>query len=447
MVNNSICHLRWGYPNISLTRSEIRTCCKTPFQTVTDKDIDEHNIDLFLNTPYQKDRRLEMLQGIRHSDCKSCWSIEDQGATSLRGNSTDGFIGHANHVGLFNEFAEPTLEYVSKHVNINSKILESNEPFMLEVSIGNTCDMKCMYCNHVYSSQWATESLKNGSINIETYKSVQSKPNQKFLDMFWKWVDSKAKHSLNRIGIIGGEPLISPEFYEFIDKLLEVYNDREGLTKTRIWIVTNLNSTDTQYAKFLEYIPKITKLFTLEVHVSMEAMGEQAEYIRNGLDWNRFENNVNKLFKSDADIEIAFLPSITALSIPRFTTFLKWVYDLSINNNKPVMLKQNIVTYPGWQTPFILPNGFATYLDSAIDFMAEVSYGMPEVSDKFGTWPSYTKFLVNLRSGIQNSQPIDTVTMIQFARWFGDFDTKRNLNFVKTFPELEDFYKACKEIQ
>ena len=447
MVNNSICHLRWGYPNISLTRSEIRTCCKTPFQTVTDQDIDEHNIDLFLNTPYQKDRRLEMLQGTRHSDCKSCWSIEDQGATSLRGNSPDGFIGHANHVGMFNEFAEPTLDYVSKHVNINSKILESNDPFMLEVSIGNTCDMKCMYCNHVYSSQWATESLKNGSINIETYKSVQSKPNQKFLDMFWKWVDSKAKYSLNRIGIIGGEPLISPEFYEFIDKLLEVYKDREGLAKTRIWVVTNLNSTDAQYAKFLEYIPKITKLFTLEVHVSMEAMGEQAEYIRNGLDWNRFENNVNKLFKSDADIEIAFLPSITALSIPRFTTFLKWVYDLSIKYNKPVMLKQNIVTYPNWQTPFILPNNFATYLDSAIDFMAEVSYGMPEVSDKFGTWPSYTAFLVNLRSGIQNSQPIDTGTMRQFARWFDEFDSKRNLNLIKTFPEFEYFYKACKEVQ
>jgi pyruvate-formate lyase-activating enzyme len=414
---------------------------------VTDQDIDEHNIDLFLNTPYQKDRRLEMLQGTRHSDCKSCWSIEDQGATSLRGNSPDGFIGHANHIGMFNEFAEPTLDYVSKHVNINSKILESNDPFMLEVSIGNTCDMKCMYCNHVYSSQWATESLKNGSINIETYRSVQSKPNQKFLDMFWKWVDSKAKHSLNRIGIIGGEPLISPEFYEFIDKLLEVYKDREGLAKTRIWVVTNLNSTDAQYAKFLEYIPKITKLFTLEVHVSMEAMGEQAEYIRNGLDWNRFENNVNKLFKSDVDIEIAFLPSITALSIPRFTTFLKWVYDLSIKYNKPVMLKQNIVTYPGWQTPFILPNNFATYLNSAIDFMAEVSYGMPEVSDKFGTWPSYTAFLVNLRSGIQNSQPIDTGTMIQFAKWFDEFDSKRNLNLIKTFPEFEYFYKACKEVQ
>ena len=79
--------------------------------------------------------------------------------------------------------------------------------------------------------------------------------------------------------------------------------------------------------------------------------------------------------------------------------------------------------------------------------MAEVSYGMPEVSDKFGTWPSYTAFLVNLRSGIQNSQPIDTGTMRQFAKWFDEFDSKRNLNLIKTFPEFEYFYKACKEVQ
>lgn len=443
MVNNSICHLRWGYPNISLSRNEIRTCCKTPFQTVSDQDIDEHKIELFLNTPYQKERRLEMLQGVRHDDCRSCWSIEDQGATSLRGNSPKGFMGHAQHHNMFSEFTEQTLEYASSHVDINSKILESHNPFMLEVSLGNTCDMKCMYCNHVYSSQWATEGFKNGTISPEVYRSVLSQPNKRFLEMFWQWVDTKAKYSLDRIGIIGGEPLITPEFYEFIDKLLEIYADKEG-EKTRIWIVTNLNSTDAQYAKFLEYIPKITKLFTLEVHISMEALGEQAEYIRNGLDWARFENNVNKLFQSDADIELAFLPSITALSIPRFPAFIQWVYDLSIKYDKPVMLKQNIVTYPGWQTPFILPNTFASYLDSAVDFMLEVSHGMPEVSDKFGTWAAYTSFLINLRTGIQNSQPVDAGIMRQFALWFDDFDKKRNLNLSKTFPELESFYLACK---
>jgi hypothetical protein len=207
---NTVCHLRWGYPNISLSRNEIRTCCKTPFQKVSDELLDHYQTDIFLNTTYQKKRRMEMLQGIQHPDCKSCWSLEQSGATSLRGNNPYGFIDFAKRHDMFDEFDPPTLERISEEVSLDSKILESNNPFMLEVSLGNTCDMKCMYCNHVYSSQWASESLKNNTINMEIYKQVQTQPNERFINLFWNWVDTKAKHSLDRIGIIGGEPLITP---------------------------------------------------------------------------------------------------------------------------------------------------------------------------------------------------------------------------------------------
>ena len=344
---------------------------------------------------------------------------------------------------MFQEFTPPTLVEIANQVTIDSKILESNNPFMLEVSLGNTCDMKCMYCNHVYSSQWATESLKNNTINVEIYKQVQSNPNERFINLFWEWVNTKAKHSLDRIGIIGGEPLITPEFYDFLDKLIEVYADKEG-PKTRIWVVTNLNATDNYYNKFLEYIPKLSEKFILEVHISMEALNDQAEYIRNGLDWNRFESNVNKLFASNADIELAFLPSVTALAIPRFSKFLKWVYDLSKTHDKAVMLKQNIVTHPDVQSPFILPSEFADYLDPAIDWMQSISVNMPDVSDKFGTWPGYTDFLIKLRDGIRFNKNDNTMLKPRFATWFNDFDNKRNLNFGNTFPELANFYNECK---
>lgn len=405
--------------------------------------MDKYGTDIFLNTDYQKKRRMEMLQGVKHGDCKSCWSLEEAGAKSLRGNNPYGFIDFAKQHNMFDEFNPPTLEQISQEVSLDSKILESNNPFMLEVSLGNTCDMKCMYCNHVYSSQWASEGLKNNTISIETYKQVQTNPNERFINLFWEWVNTKAKHSLDRIGIIGGEPLITPEFYDFLDKLVEVYADKEG-PKTRIWVVTNLNATNNYYNKFLEYIPKLSEKFILEVHISMEALNDQAEYIRNGLEWNRFESNVNKLFASNADIELAFLPSVTALAIPRFSEFLKWVYDLSKTHDKAVMLKQNIVTHPDVQSPFILPSEFADYLDPAIDWMQSISVDMPDVSDKFGTWPGYTDFLIKLRDGIRFNKNDNTMLKQRFATWFDDFDNKRNLNFVDTFPELANFYDECK---
>jgi len=443
----SICHLRWGYPNISLSRNEIRTCCKTPFQTVTENDMREYGINLFLNTKYQKERRLEMLQGTRHRDCSSCWQIEDSGGTSLRGNSPKGFIDFAYNRKMFAEFGTNDLNLISKSVSLENAILESHRPFMLEVSLGNTCDMKCMYCNHIYSSQWATEGLKNKTLSIEEYRAAASKPKQEFLDLFWKWVDLEAKHSVERIGIIGGEPLITPEFYDFLDKLLEVYDDVPH-SNTNIWIVTNMNSEPKYFDRFIDYIPKLVKKFHLEIHVSMESIEEQAEYIRNGLNWNTFESNVNKLFnltKNMNQVTLAFLPSITALSIPRFPKFIKWVYNLCKEHQKPAMLKQNIVTWPQPHTPFILPSEFAHYLDPAIEFINSVQNEMPKFQDEFGRWQSYNSFLKNLRNGIKNGGEGKTELRSKFFTWFRDFDMLRSLDFKSTFPELANFYNECEK--
>jgi len=445
----SICHLRWGYPNISLTRSEIRTCCKTPFQSVSDTDIKEHGINLFLNTKYQKERRLEMLQGIRHPDCKSCWQIEDAGGTSLRGNSPNGFIGFAKSRHMFNEFQTQDLFEISKSVTLESAILESHRPFMLEVSLGNTCDMKCMYCNHIFSSQWATEGLKNKTLSIEDYKAAATKPKKEFLDLFWKWIDVEAKHSLDRIGIIGGEPLITPEFYDFLDQLLEAYADVPH-NNTSIWIVTNMNSESKYFDRFIDYIPKLVKKFHLEIHVSMESTKEQAEYIRNGLDWNRFESNVNRLFeltKNMKEVTIGFQAAVNVLSIPRFTNFLTWVYDLCKRHEKPAMLKQNIVTWPQPHTPFILPSEFARYLDPSIEFIDNIQGEMPQFKDVFGRWQAYGNFLKNLRSGIFNGGEGKKELRGKFYTWFRDFDQLRGLNFKQTFPELAEFYDTCEKYQ
>jgi len=446
---NSICHLRWGYPNISLTRNEIRTCCKTPFQKVTEQDQKEYNINLFLNTDYQLNRRIEMLKGIRHNDCGQCWQIEDQGATSLRGNSSQGFIDFAYSRQMFGEFGTSDLAEVGEKVTIDSKILRSHKPFMLEVSLGNTCDLKCMYCNHVYSSQWATESLKNNKIPQIVYDEVTGSPNQEFIDLFWKWVDTEAKHSLDRIGIIGGEPLITPDFYPFIDKLLEVYNDVPH-NNTTIWIVTNLNTPDNYFNRLINYLPKLNEKFKLEILISMESTEEQAEYIRNGLTWKRFESNVYRLFeatKGNDRVTLGFLPSITALSIPRYKKFLQWVYKVGKDTGKPAMLKQNIVTWPNSHTPFVLTPDFADYLTDAIEWVKTVQTEMPEFDDHYGRWNTYLDFLINLRDSIQNSTNDQRTLRQDFYKWFNDFDQLRGLNFVETFPEMKNFYAQCGDIK
>lgn len=388
-----------------------------------------------------------MLQGIRHRDCGSCWQIEDTGATSLRGNSANGFLHYSSSNGLLNEFPGKSLQEISDLVTHDSEILNSHRPFMLEVSLGNTCDMKCMYCNHIYSSQWAVEGIKNKTLTIEEYKSAAGNPSEEFIELFWDWVNREAKLSLSRIGIIGGEPLITPDFYPFMDKLLECYSDMPN-NKTAIWIVTNLNAEEKYFSRFIEYLPKISKKFNLEIHISMESLGKQAEYIRNGLDWDRFVNNVHKIFsitKNMENVTLAFQASINILSVPRYEHFLRWVHSLCIMHNKPVMLKQNIVTWPQAHTPFILPREYYQYLENATTFLSSVQNSMPQFPDVYGRWGEYNKFLGNLRDAIKNGGDGKIELRKSFHDWFNYFDNLRGLNFAETFPELADFHRQCGE--
>jgi hypothetical protein len=104
--------------------------------------------------------------------------------------------------------------------------------------------------------------------------------------------------------------LITPEFYDFADKLLETYKD-VPYNDTTIWIVTNMNSESKYFDKFIDYIPKLNEKFKLEIHISMESTHEQAEYIRNGLDWKTFDKNVNRLLsKTELDFDVAFFVGV-----------------------------------------------------------------------------------------------------------------------------------------
>jgi hypothetical protein len=49
-----------------------------------------------------------------------------------------------------------------------------------------------------------------------------------------------------------------------------------------------------------------------------------------------------------------------------------------------------------------------------------------------------------LRDGIKYNEVDNTTTRQAFVKWFDDFDRKRNLNFVSTFPELANFYNEYK---
>jgi len=445
---DTICDLKWNYPIFNMDRGEFRSCCRTPSNKVTEEELQTYGIDAFLNSPKMIQSRVELTQGIKTQDCKTCWQIEDSGMTSPR-QGGEQFWDHMKvrkQIPKTLEYSDARLETILGTMkNPNDIRLKSNNPYMLEISLGNTCDMKCMYCNHHYSTQWATEEIKLGRISQEQYDREFPKAPDIFNEKFWEWFNEVGVKHSGRIGIIGGEPLIMPEFYTFVDKLVEAKQKSSIKRETSLWVVTNLNTPKNYLEKFLQYLPKLSETFNVEILVSMESVGSKAEYIRNGLDWNKFTTNLDTLLsRKDVNFNFGFIPSLNALNITSLKDFVMFAESLYHKHGRPVAIKQSIVNFPSQQSPFILTPDFAKYVDECIEYMEPKIPDMPIVPDYHGRWDTFVEFIKPLSESLKNNTIDRTQARRHFATWFDDFDNRRKMHLLETFPEYTEFYNMCK---
>jgi hypothetical protein len=448
---DTICDLKWNYPIFGMDRGEFRSCCRTPTNLVTENELQEFGVDAFLNSPKQRQERLDLIQGRRTEACVSCWKLEDSGIQSPRHHPKQMWwqLIKSKQVAS-SEYSDEKLSLeLSKINDINHPALYSYKPYMLEISMGNTCDLKCMYCSHHYSTQWATERIKYHEITQEQYDREFPRAPPSFDGKFWEWFNETGRHSITRLGLIGGEPLIMPEFYTFMDKVIasvEEINDQRK-EKITLWIVSNFNTPPNYLQKVMQYLPKISKVFNLEILGSMESVGDKAEYIRNGVSWERFTNNIDTILSNkDLEFDFGFIMSVNALNVTSNKDFIAYTKQLYEKHGRPVILKQNLVSFPSWQSPMILSQEFIPYIQDTIQYLNDNAESMPPVKDSLGTWSAYAKFLETIIDGI-NNQSIDRLNdRKKFPEWFDTYDTRRGLKLTDTFPEYENFYNMCKSL-
>jgi organic radical activating enzyme len=434
---DTICKLKWDWPVIAFPQNEIRMCCKSPPRVLTDADLG--NDFTLVNPPEEKLRRLQMLQGIRPTGCRQCWVVEDAGGTSTRRADTavSDFISiHGNE--LLTEFGTTDLAEVAKKVNINSEILNSRAPNLFQIGINNLCDLQCLYCYPKNSSQWAVDELKSKNITIEKFDLYRGKhTNAQFVDKVFGWVNTEGKYSLTCVSVIGGEPTINPDFYVYMDKLEAAWAGGPVLT-AELSILTNLNTPDKQFDKFMERIDSLSKIFKIVIAVSIDATEKQGEYIRANLSWDRLTHNMDLLLKNTNIFRVDLMPAVTNLSVPGLLTYMKWHYELSTKYSRVLRIQENSVVDPQHMSPYILPKYYAKYVSDAIDFLLSHTYVDKE------NIASYVQFLQNLHAGISRDKEVWPRVQADFVEMIDKFDQKSLNKFKYVFPELIQFYNNCK---
>jgi len=471
---NVACRFKWDYPIINLMSGHVRTCCRVPKQVITETDLDTYGIDAIQNLPYEQDRRREKILGITNVDCESCVRLEWNDATSPRAGLSDfvnGWLINTNKayphtVSDLQKWYVDKIPADSEQLPFNHPLLRAEKPEMLEIILGNHCDLKCTYCSIHYSTQWQTELLKFGEIKKEDLKEHFPAAPEKLEKVFWEWFYDVGRHTSKVINILGGEPTYMPKFYDVMEKLTEAYKDLGKKDRhVELGILSNMNTKAPQMDRFLNLLPELTKYLFLRLQPSIEALEGRAEYIRYGLDWNRFEGNIRRILSerekyglNEDNFGMGFQMALNSFSISSLPDFVHWTNTLINEYSFDIGLMKNIVSFPRHHNPQILTPDYAGYLEQARDYIEiyaekndrQIRKLMQRHRDvvDHGSWVSYNENLLNglIRSvkAPERSQ-FDIESRTHWYHFVEKMKVRRGVHVLDHYPEMTEFYQLCKQ--
>lgn len=163
-------------------------------------------------------------------------------------------------------------EYLSKNVQFDDP--KKFRLMSLDMRWNTTCQLSCVYCNHLFSSTW--QKLEH---NYKKIPIQNSRPYHSNYPQLFKFIEQN-QETLERVSLLGGEPLLIKENLQ----LLELLSD-----KVSIEIFTNLNVDieDNQIFRTL------ASRSNVKWYISMETTGVRFEYVRRGADWNKQCHNLS----------------------------------------------------------------------------------------------------------------------------------------------------------
>jgi hypothetical protein len=388
-----------------------------------------------------------MLQGARPTECDYCWNVED---------NSDKFSDR-----VYKSHEPWSLPHIEEIKKLNWRA--DYNPKYVEVAFSNACNFKCSYCGPSFSSQWVQESKKFGGYptsdnfnNLEYLSDngllpIPHTEENPYVEAFWKWWPDLYR-DLHTFRITGGEPLLAKDTWKILDYIIEEPNPNREL---KLGINSNLGSTDELIDKLIEKFKIIEEnnlVKELVLYTSCDTWGNHAEYIRNGLEFDRFWNNVNKILSKTKKVGIVFMSTYNALSIVRYKELIKGVYELKKTYNSldrywnpAVFLDSSYLRHPPHQSVKILPYDFTNMVKEQYELMETLR----------DPWPNtgFTDIEIDKVKRIYDwmLSPEDEVSQMHhrkdFYNFFNEHDRRRNTDFIKTFPEYEEFYNFCKEIK
>ena len=369
---------------------------RTEFKSATGEvlRLDRHSLHDSWNSPTRQEIKQALANNIQHPNCQDCWNEEAAGRESIRLQANQRF---ANVTAL------------------------EDRPRAFMFKPGNVCNLSCRHCNPFVSSHWykdhyQVEVKPKSNISfvdyIHRYDSIRdsfSPDNANLWPVLNEWNSDIVFYDL-----YGAEPLL-------IEPLLETLRAsvKSGAAANQfIHINTNGTIWHNDFAELFSSFKRV------ELGVSIDAIGDQFEYMRYPAKWQSVLDNVMKYKQLElAHPERIFIEAcitVSLLNVYYVKEYVKFFHGLSI------MCGINVVHRPDYLNMRIAS---PKVKEKIIEKLTKVPFKSNDWNDKINT-------VINLlKLDYDNNKNL----MEEFWKFTNKYDELRNQSYANTFPE---FYKV-----
>lgn len=364
--------------------------------------LDTHTLEDAWCSPTRLEIQNALDRGIEHPSCQACWDDEHAGKKSRR-------------------------QY---HNDSHQAIKQDDQPQILDLKMGNVCNMRCRTCNPEVSSQWYREDWEltagpKENISFRDYlmrwrriPASYNEDNKNLWETLAKWVPNTIY-----IDYYGAEPMLIQENFNVLKHAVD-----QGRAKN---ISLHFSTNGTVWSQEIEDLLGYFK--RVDFDLSIDDIGDRCGYIRYPSTWDQVKNNIDKFLaarKKYPNFNFSICITINILNI----YYLDEIFDFFAALDLPTNF--NFLHLPWHLNIKVLPDEVKTQIIGKL----KKYVCKPNVSNWFHSyWMNHISALENFLLTPVGAQE---KYFQEFHYYTRGLDRTRNQYFEQALPELSDLLKS-----
>jgi len=281
---DTLCMAPWTHTYLS-PQTERRMCCASRepaqnFQQYIDSGagtgryipmtLDEH-----WNSDHMRSVRQRMMSGEVLPECEVC---------------NDKLLNTSVYRSYFNQLFGH--KYNEAMASTDDTGRTGMQPVSWDYRFSNLCNFKCRMCGDMLSSAWESEQRQHNMIDWTNPKNAWMRPEiKKEIEQFQsgqveeEFSKAVEEHRVEEVYWVGGEPLMYEQHWRYMTRIIELGDGPHVYARYN----TNLSRVDYQGRNL--YRDVLAHLRDWQICASIDGTGEIGEYIRTGLNYERWLDN------------------------------------------------------------------------------------------------------------------------------------------------------------